>query len=88
MLRVPYCHLTFTLPHELNGLARRYPTPLYNLLLRTAWKTICSLCEEADHVGGKPGMTAVLHIYLSVDRPGVRISNTMCMPTAWSPLEA
>ena len=23
MLPVPYCHITFTLPHDLNGLARR-----------------------------------------------------------------
>ncbi|MBK7410577.1 MAG: transposase [Saprospirales bacterium] len=44
-------------------MAWRGDTPLYTLLLRTAWKTICSLCEEADHVGGMPGMTAVLHTW-------------------------
>ena len=63
MLQVPYCHITFTLPHQLNGLARRYPTVIYNLLLRSCWKTIAQLCGEEDNVGGKPGMTAVLHTW-------------------------
>lgn len=61
MLNVPYVHTTFTLPHQLNGLARRYPTVIYNLLLRSAWKTLKQLCAEECHVGGLPGMTAVLH---------------------------
>lgn len=61
MLKVPYCHTTFTMPHELNGLARRYPAAIYNLLLRSCWKTIAGLCADENNVGGKPGMTAVLH---------------------------
>lgn len=63
MLRVPYCHITFTLPHQLNGLARRYPGVLYNLLLRSCWKTILKLCSDERNVGGKPGLTAVLHTW-------------------------
>ena len=63
MLQVPYVHTTFTLPHELNGLARRYPVAIYNLLLRSCWKTIAKLCADEDNVGGKPGMTAVLHTW-------------------------
>lgn len=63
MLHVPYCHITFTLPHDLNGLARRNPTAIYNLLLRSAWKTILKLCAQESNVGGKPGMTSVLHTW-------------------------
>lgn len=63
MLQAPYCHITFTLPHQLNGLARRYPAVIYNLLLRSSWKTIARLCGDGDNVGGKPGMTAVLHTW-------------------------
>ena len=63
MLKVPYVHTTFTLPHELNGLARRYPAVVYNLLLRSCWKTIAKLCADEDNVGGKPGLTAVLHTW-------------------------
>lgn len=51
------------MPHELNGLARRHPTAIYNLLLRSCWKTIATLCADQDNVGGKPGMTAVLHTW-------------------------
>lgn len=61
MLAVPYVHTTFTLPHELNGMARRNREQLYGLLLRSAWKTIALLCKDENNVGGQPGMTAVLH---------------------------
>jgi hypothetical protein len=40
MLQVPYCHITFTLPHCLNGLARRNPWLVYNLMFRSAWQTV------------------------------------------------
>lgn len=63
MLKVPYVHTTFTLPHELNGLARRHPAAMYNLLLRSCWKTIAKLCANEGNVGGRPGMTAVLHTW-------------------------
>ena len=63
MLRVPYCHITFTLPHDLNGLARTHPWSIYNLLFRSAWKTIERLCAAKENVGGKPGMTVVLHTW-------------------------
>jgi hypothetical protein len=61
MLAVPYVHTTFTLPHELNGLARRNRAEIYGLLLRSAWKTVDLLCRDEENVGGKAGMTAVLH---------------------------
>jgi hypothetical protein len=63
MLNVPYVHTTFTLPHQLNGLARRYPTLIYKLLFHSAWKTIKQLCADECKVGGLPGMTAVLHTW-------------------------
>lgn len=63
MLRVPYCHITFTLPHDLNGLARSHSRPIYNLLLRSAWQTVKRLSAGPDNVGGLPGMTAVLHTW-------------------------
>lgn len=44
-------------------MARRYPRQIYNLLLRSAWKTIASLCGRAENLGAKPGMTAVLHTW-------------------------
>jgi len=63
MLKVPYCHVTFTLPHELNGIARRNPTMMYNLLLRSAWQTVKKLVTDEKEVGGLPGMSCVLHTW-------------------------
>lgn len=63
MLKVPYSHITFTMPHQLNVLARRYPHLLYNILFRAAWKTIRLLCADNNNLGARPGMTAVLHTW-------------------------
>ena len=63
MLNVPYIHATFTLPHHLNPLLRANPQKLYNLLYRSAWKTIQKVCAEPDNVGGLPGMIAILHTW-------------------------
>ena len=60
---VPYVHTVFTLPHELNNLGKRYPRELYNLLMRSACKTIKTLSLDADNLGGLPGMVSVLHTF-------------------------
>lgn len=57
LLEVPYLHITFTLPHELNGICRLHPRVLYGMLFRVAWRTLTEL------VDGLPGMTAVLHTW-------------------------
>jgi hypothetical protein len=63
MLEVPYVHTTFTLPHELTGLARKNPTTIYGLLMRSAWQTIRKLSQDESNLGALPGMIAVLHTY-------------------------
>ena len=63
MLPVPYAHITFTVPHELNGLIRTNPAVMFNLLFQSAWQTIRKLCADESNVGGLPGMTAVLHTW-------------------------
>ncbi len=63
LLEVPYCHITVTVPHEFNGICRLHPVEMYNLLFRSAWRAIKDLCAEERHVGGLPGMTAVLHTW-------------------------
>jgi len=61
MLAVPYAHITFTVPHEFNGLMRGHPAVLFNLLFQSAWQTIRAVFADEANVGGLPGMTAVLH---------------------------
>lgn len=63
LLEVPYVHVTFTLPHELNGLCRLHPRALYGMLFRVVRQTLFELCADAEHVGGLPGITAVLHTW-------------------------
>lgn len=63
LFKVPYAHITFTLPHQLNSLIRRYPAEFYNILFRASWKTIYSLAKDEDNVGAIPGMIAVLHTW-------------------------
>lgn len=63
LLEVPYCHITFTVPHELNGICRLHPQQMYRILFHSAWDSLRDLCGEVNRVGGLPGMTAVLHTW-------------------------
>lgn len=63
MLNVPYAHITFTLPREINHLAKLNQKVVYNILMRSAWLTIKSLCAEPENLGALPGMVSVLHTW-------------------------
>lgn len=62
-LDVPYVHTVFTIPHDLNTLARLNPKVIYNITMRSAWRSIKTLAEEPKNVGALPGMVAVLHTF-------------------------
>ena len=63
LLDVPYFHIVFTLPHELNPIARQHPKAFYNALFRASWQTINTFAKDVKHLGAKTGMTAVLHTW-------------------------
>jgi hypothetical protein len=63
LLRVAYFHIVFTLPHELNQLARDEPKKVYNALFHAGWNTIKTLAEDPRFLGAKAGMVAVLHTW-------------------------
>jgi hypothetical protein len=63
MLKCPYQHIIFTIPHELNSIARSQPKLVYSVLFKSAWQTIEQLAKDETNLGGKPGMTAVLHTF-------------------------
>ena len=63
LLDVPYFHIVFTLPHELNAIAIKHPKEVYNALFRASWQTINTFAKDHRHIGGKTGMTAVLHTW-------------------------
>jgi len=63
LLPVPYFHLVFTLPHELNAFAQIHPQWLYDLLFRCASATLLEIAADAKHLGAKIGILAVLHTW-------------------------
>lgn len=60
LLPVPYFHVVFTLPHQLNRMVRTNAVSLLNLLFTSASDT---LKEFAYRRGGHLGFTAVLHTW-------------------------
>jgi len=63
LYKVPYAHITFTLPSELRTLARCNAKPIYDLLMQSSWETIKNLSAMEKNVGALPGMVAVLHTF-------------------------
>ena len=62
-LPVNYHHLVFTLPEALNGWAGLHPEVLYPQLFRAAWATLRAFGEDPKRLGGRMGMTAMLHTW-------------------------
>ena len=63
LFKVPYVHTVFTIPHELNRMAKRYPKELYNLVLRSSWQTVKELASLDENIGALPGMVSILHTF-------------------------
>jgi hypothetical protein len=63
LLPVPYFHLVFTLPHEINALARGNPRLLYGLLFAAASATLIEFGENPRWLGGSITATLVLHTW-------------------------
>ena len=60
LLPVPYFHVVYTLPEELNSFCMHHPKEAYGLLFKSAWETLC-LFGKNKHV--QTGMIAVLHTW-------------------------
>ena len=63
LLPVPYFHVVFTVPHELNPLASYNPSLIYNLLFKAAWATVNTLGQDEKRLNGQMGMFAFLHTW-------------------------
>jgi hypothetical protein len=61
LLPVPYFHVVFTLPHELNRLVLTNKRPMLNLLFGAAAATLKRFGE--NRFGGKVGFTMILHTW-------------------------
>lgn len=63
LLDVPYCHLVFTLPHELNALAAMHPRWTYETLMRCVAQTLTGFAANDRWLGGVGAFTLVLHTW-------------------------
>lgn len=63
LLDVPYYHVVFTLPEELNKMCLYAPKTIYGLLFKTAWSVIRGFGENPKFLGAKTGMIAILHTW-------------------------
>lgn len=63
LLPVPYFHVVFTLPEEINPLALINPAPIYKLLFDSASQTLLEIAADPKHLGARIGFLAALHTW-------------------------
>jgi hypothetical protein len=63
LLPVPYFHLVFTLPHELNTLAQGNPRVVYGLLFESVSATLIEFGANPRWLGGEIAATLILHTW-------------------------
>ncbi len=63
LLNVPYFHVVFTLPSELDTYALSHPKIVYGSLFKAAWATLEQFGSNPKHLGARMGMIAILHTW-------------------------
>ncbi len=77
LLPVPYCHLVFTLPHTLNGLAQRHARWVYRTLMQCAAGTLSEFAANPRWLGAMGAFTLVLHTWTQDLRRHVHVHALM-----------
>ena len=63
LLPIPYFHVVFTIPDEINPLALRNKKALFNILFAAASQTLLTIARDEKHLGAQVGFTMVLHTW-------------------------
>lgn len=63
LLPVRYCHVVFTLPHQLAPLVYQNQRILYRLLFRASAATLLEVAADPRHLGAEIGFLSVLHTW-------------------------
>ena len=63
LLDVPYFHVVFTVPAEIEAVAFQNQTVVYNILFRAASETLRTIAADPKHLGAEIGFLAVLHTW-------------------------
>ena len=81
ILHVPYFHVVFTLPHELNSAILNNKKVVLNILFKAASQTLLSFGENT--LGGKLGFIATLHTWDQQLKAHFHL-HTVLWPAGWS----
>jgi hypothetical protein len=63
LLPIPYFHVVFTIPSELNPLVAMNRKVLYDLLFRSVSETLMELAHNQKHLGARIGAIGLLHTW-------------------------
>ncbi len=63
LLPIPYFHVVFTIPDELNPLALRNKKAVFDILFGAASQTLLTIARDEKHLGAQVGFTMVLHTW-------------------------
>jgi hypothetical protein len=63
LLDVPYFHVVFTVPAEIEVIAYQNQTVVYDILFRAASETLHKIAADPRHLGAEIGFLAVLHTW-------------------------
>ena len=63
LLDVPYFHVVFTVPQEIEVIAFQNQTVVYDILFRAASETLRTIAADPQHLGAEIGFLAVLHTW-------------------------
>jgi predicted Zn-ribbon and HTH transcriptional regulator len=63
LLDLPYFHLVFTIPHQLNALCLRNAQVLYDLLFRASSAAMLEVAANPKRLGAEIGFISILHTW-------------------------
>jgi hypothetical protein len=63
LLPVPYFHVVFSLPSELDVIALQNQKAIYNILLRASADTLKELARDPKYLGAEIGFSSILHTW-------------------------
>jgi hypothetical protein len=63
LLDVPYFHVVFTVPAQIEAIAFQNQTVVYDILFRAAAETLRVIAADPEHLGAEIGFLGVLHTW-------------------------
>jgi hypothetical protein len=63
LLPVAYFHVVFTLPSAIGDIAYQNKAVIYDLLFKASSETMLTIAADPKYLGGRIGITAVLHTW-------------------------